>query len=508
MRVWQDNDPPVPVAKRQRVWTQKPGYLNQPRQLQISATMQQSAKPLLSGTAEKASFLINGKNYFSCLAGALNEAKRQIWIIGWNFNPEILLEPEKSDVTLGDALERAVHSNPDLQIRILVWALGPIYSDKSLRIFFQKAFPKSNRIQLRFAIQPVLLGCHHQKLVCVDDNVAFLGGIDLASRRWDTRGHRAGDQRRRDSEGLPYEAVHDLQVMVRGQAARMVSDIARQRWAAATAERHGPLACTCEHELQCEESLSLSNISIRLAVSDRTRGSRDNLGSFTAKQMIDAARRHLYIETQYLASFNIAEALAARLKEKEGPEIVIVCAYHSHGLIEKMIMDRNRARIIAKLKHADEFDRLRVFYPVIPDGTRQVPLFIHSKLLIADDTLVRIGSSNLNHRSESLDTECDILFEAQSDEHRKVIRSLRHSLLSEFLGCSSEMLDQVFEQNGSLIRAIAALDLGARGLRPLHSKSRKTTPVLGTSLFDPARPWPPSPLRRVAGRLRRMLRFG
>ena len=490
--------------------TQKPGYLNQPRQLQISATMQQSAKPLLSGTAEKASFLINGKNYFSCLAGALNEAKRQIWIIGWNFNPEILLEPEKSDVTLGDALERAVHSNPDLQIRILVWALGPIYSDKSLRIFFQKAFPKSNRIQLRFAIQPVLLGCHHQKLVCVDDNVAFVGGIDLASRRWDTRGHRAGDQRRRDSEGVPYEAVHDLQVMVTGQAARIVSDIARQRWAAATGERHEPLARTCEHESQCEESLSLSNMPIRLAVSNPTRGSRmrDNLGSITAKQMIDAARRHLYIETQYLASFNIAEALVARLKEKEGPEIVIVCAYRSHGLIEKMIMDRNRSRIIAKLKHADEFDRLRVFYPVIPDGTRQVPLFVHSKLLIADDILVRIGSSNLNHRSESLDTECDILFEAQGAEHRRVIRSLRHSLLSEFLGCSSETLDQVFEQNGSLIHAIAALDLGARGLRPLHSKSRKTIPVLGTALFDPARPWPPSRLRRVAGRLYRMLRFG
>lgn len=472
--------------------------------------MQEMTKPALTGIADRASFLINGKKYFSCLANALKEARRQIWIIGWNFNPEILLEPEDSGTILGDVLERAVQSNPDLKIRILVWALGPIYSDKSLKEFFGKTFPKSNRIQLRFAFQPVLLGCHHQKLVCVDDNVAFLGGIDLASRRWDTRGHGVRDQRRRDSEGLPYEPVHDLQVMVSGQAARAVSWIARQRWAAATGERHGHVAGVDDRGFRDDGSLSLSGIPFELAVSGPMKRAQadDNPGVVLTKRVIAAAKRHLYIETQYLASFNVADALAARLKEKEGPEIVIICAHGSHGLIEKMIMDANRDRIITKLKLADGFNRLRIFYPVIPDGKRQKSLFIHSKLLIADDNLVRIGSSNLNHRSENLDTECDILFEAQSAEHRRVIRNLRHSLLSEFLGCPSEMLDQLLEQGGSLIRAIAALDLGARGLKPLNSKSRKMTPVVGTALFDPVPPSRPPRLHRLAGRLRRMLRFG
>jgi phospholipase D1/2 len=471
--------------------------------------MHQRAKPSLSGIADRVSFLINGKQYFSCLARALNEARRRIWIIGWNFNPEILLEPEQSGTTLGDILERAVQSNPDLEVRILVWTLGPIYSDKSPKIFLRKTFPKSNRIQLRFAFQPVLRACHHQKLVCIDDAVAFLGGIDLASRRWDTRGHRIDDERRRDSRGLPYEPVHDLQVMVSGEAARSISHIVRERWAEATGEWHGPLAWAHDSGLHYDGALSLSHMRFRIAVSGPRKGSQtdDTPGSALTKWVIAAAKRHLYIETQYLASFNVAEALAARLREKEGPEIVIVCPRASHGLIEKLIMDANRGRIIAKLKQADKFDRLRVFYPVIPDGRRQVPLFIHSKLLIADDSLVRIGSSNLNHRSESLDTECDILFEAQHTEHRRGIRSLRHALLSEFLGCSSETVDQLFEQESSLIRAIAAVDRNERGLRPLLTKSPRTTPVWATALFDPAGP-SPSRLCRVAGRLRRMFRFG
>jgi phospholipase D1/2 len=63
---------------------------------------------------------------------------------------------------------------------------------------------------LRFAIQPAIRGCHHQKLVSIDDSVAFVGGIDLTSRRWDTWGHRVRDKLKRDPEGVFYEPLHDL----------------------------------------------------------------------------------------------------------------------------------------------------------------------------------------------------------------------------------------------------------------------------------------------------------
>lgn len=39
----------------------------------------------------------------------------------------------------------------------------------------------------------VYLWAHHEKIVVVDQSVAFVGGIDLAYGRWDDREHRLTD---------------------------------------------------------------------------------------------------------------------------------------------------------------------------------------------------------------------------------------------------------------------------------------------------------------------------
>ena len=40
---------------------------------------------------------------------------------------------------------------------------------------------------------------------------------------------------------------------------------------------------------------------------------------------------------------------------------------------------------------------------------------VHSKVMIVDDTLLRVGSANLNNRSMGTDTECDLALEARND---------------------------------------------------------------------------------------------
>lgn len=462
----------------------------------------------LEGIAARAAFLINGSSYFSRLARTLRQAKRRIWIISWDFNPMIRLEPESSTETLGELLETLADANPDLEIRILIWALGPIYSEKSVKVLRKKDFPRNRRIQLSFVLQPVLLGCHHQKIVCVDDAVSFIGGIDLTSRRWDTRGHKVHDRLKRDPEGISYEPLHDLQVMVTGDAARLLSSVARRRWKDATGEDHRALPSQEDFGWPDDLAASLKDVSVRLAMTEPPALGAAGLaqGIALTKEVIARARNQLYIETQYLASFTIADAIGARLQEEDGPEVVIVCARKSHGLIENLVMGRNRDRIISRLMRADRHGRLRIFYPVVPDGAGQTELFVHSKLLIADDALLRIGSSNLNHRSEGLDTECDILFEADSPAHRQAIDSLRNALLSEYLGCPADLVQDAFRRNGSLISTISELSCGARCLMPLTTDCEKTGPVLGTALFDPARPLGSS--RRLIGRLRRIVGAG
>ncbi|MBY5864463.1 phospholipase D-like domain-containing protein [Rhizobium leguminosarum] len=476
-------------------------YLTRTKAQHPGGEKQENMAWCLQGHAEKAAFLINGNRYFSELARALRQARRTVWIIGWDFHPDIRIEPDKSDETLADLLHSVVATNPDLEIRILVWALGPIYSDKSIQLLRKKDFPKNARIDLRFDLQPTLRGCHHQKLVCIDDAVAFIGGIDLTSRRWDTRRHRAEEKLRRDPEGVSYDPLHDVQAMVTGDAAGLIGDIARRRWETATGESHLSLAENACFAWPDDLTVSMREISVSFALTEPPTAFRTGISDGIAMTLdvIARARRQLYIEAQYLASFRVADAIAARLQEEDGPEVIIICTQSSHGLIEKIVMGGNRDRVIRRLKRADRADRLRVYYavvpgpivpgPVTPKESSEVEVLVHSKLIIADDEMVRIGSSNLNNRSEGLDDECDMLFEAGNDEHRRAIANLRNRLLSEYLGTTPETFAAAFMQSGSLIAAVDALNDGPRGLREFTVElSGSISPILGTALFDPARP--------------------
>ncbi|MGV4797282.1 phospholipase [Rhizobium sp. F40D2] len=487
------NNPSLPQAKSQRP---------DGRERQNNSALR------LEGNAEKAAFLINGNRYFAEVSRALRQARRTIWIIGWDFNPDIRLEPEKSNETLADLLHGLAVANPELEIRILIWALGPVYSEKSLQVLRKKNFPKNARIDLRFDLQGAVRGCHHQKLVCIDDAVGFIGGIDLTSRRWDTKGHHAWDRHRRDPEGASYDPLHDVQAMVTGDAARLIGDIARRRWETATGERHPPLAERAPFPWPDDLAVSLRYMPVSFALTEPSTSLRAGMsdGIASTLNIISRARRLLYIEAQYLASFRVADAIAARLQEEDGPEVVIICTRSSHGLIEKIIMGGNRDRVIRLLKRADRANRLRVYFPVVPGPTvpgptapatvDEVEVLIHSKLMIADDELVRIGSSNLNNRSEGIDSECDIHFECETDEHRRAVAELRNRLLAEYLGTPTETFAAAYAQSGSVIEGIEALNDGARGLREFAVElSGSISPVRGTGFFDPARPF--LPLRRL-----------
>src|SRR5690606_20760876 len=112
------------------------------------------------------------------------------------------------------------------------------------------------------------------------------------------------------------------------------------------------------------------------------------------------------------ASRKLAQALAARLAEPDGPDIVLVLPASAEGWLEQKAMDGARVRLLRMLWDADVHHRLGVFYPVTAGGE---PIYVHAKIMIVDDVLLRVGSSNLNNRSLSFDTECDLALEASGD---------------------------------------------------------------------------------------------
>lgn len=445
--------------------------------------------------AERLGFIVDAADYYLALKDVLPRAARTIWIIGWDFNPDIRLDPKTSEETLGRFLLSLVNTNPDLEIRILVWAMGPIYSGKSLKLYSESGWSGHGRIHLRFDSRHPLRGSHHQKIVVVDDRLAFVGGIDLTARRWDDQSHAASNPLRVSPDGTPYDPVHDLQAAVTGDAARDLGDLVRRRWARATGEKQSRVSVPGElWPAGVEPALSGCQVALSLTEPGRGRRRSKRQAMRLTLDALRSARSHIYMETQYLAFFGIADCLTRRLAERNGPEIVIVLTRASHGFIEKVFMGGNRDRLIRRLKRADRHGRLKVMYPVVPkdDGTEQ-DVLIHSKLLIVDDRFVRIGSSNLNNRSEGLDTEADIGIEAVGEGCGRSITGLRGRLLAEHLAASEEQVHQAVARSGSLLRAIDELNVRPRGLRDMAITVGKgrTEPVWGTDLVDPARPFRP-----------------
>jgi phosphatidylserine/phosphatidylglycerophosphate/cardiolipin synthase-like enzyme len=91
-----------------------------------------------------------------------------------------------------------------------------------------------------------------------------------------------------------------------------------------------------------------------------------------------------------------------------------------------------------------------------------------------DDTLLRVGSSNLNNRSMCFDTECDLAFEARwdspvDDQVRNTIVAVRNDLLCEHLGVQRDVFREALNDlSGSVLTAIRNLLGTGRSLKPFE----------------------------------------
>ena len=211
---------------------------------------------------------------------------------------------------------------------------------------------------------------------------------------------------------------------------------------------------------------------------------------------IAAAERSIYLENQYFTSPLIAEALAARLAEPSGPEVILISTEHSPSWFDQMTMDRTRSLFLKRLEAADQYGRLRAYVPLTEKGRL---IIVHAKLSIIDDRLLRIGSANLNNRSGGFDTECDLSIEADAgDPGQATIKALRTQLLAHWLDRPAAEVAKAEAAAGGIGGGIEALRRGgANRLSPLKSKPLGPLAefIASHHLGDPAgtgdswRPW-------------------
>ncbi|XP_028360713.1 phospholipase D1 isoform X2 [Phyllostomus discolor] len=145
-----------------------------------------------------AKWYVNSKGYFEDVADAMEEAKEEIFITDWWLSPEIFL---KRPVVEGNRwrLDCILKRKAQEGVRIFVM----LYKEVELALGINSEYSKRTLMHLHPNIKvmrhpdhvssSVYLWAHHEKLVIIDQSVAFVGGIDLAYGRWDDNEHRLTD---------------------------------------------------------------------------------------------------------------------------------------------------------------------------------------------------------------------------------------------------------------------------------------------------------------------------
>ena len=398
--------------------------------------------------ADQTGLLIDGRNYYRAFYRAAREAKRYILICGWQFDSDVMLvrgedAADADEVCLLSFLNGLCEKNEDLQIYILAWNFNPIYGIE--REWFQKWYfnwTTNDRLTFCFDDCHCVGASHHQKFAVIDGSVAFLGGLDLCSSRWDDRDHCADNPLRVDADQNPYTPFHDVQSYHVGGVAEKLAELFKERWKLASCQDLNLPETTERKRIDFPGSFPI--LSSRVGIS-RTQAQTDDGRQCSHQEIrrlfvsaIESAQSLIYVENQYFSSNALFRALARRMTDSGRPplEIVMVIAKDANAFFEKVSIGLMQAKLVGRLKElaSETGHKVGIYYPACLDADGQeVPTYIHSKLFLVDDRFLSVGSANMNNRSMGLDTEVNVVWEAASEEHAIIesIRRIRVDLLAE-----------------------------------------------------------------------------
>lgn len=443
--------------------------------------------------ADRFAMIVDAADYFHLLRKVFLSAERELLLIGWDFDFELEMLPGESDDDglapdgfpnqLGAFVEAVVERAPELNVYLLKWngavlaAPGRLVPSLALSLF------GGDRIHFALDGHHPFGACHHQKIVVADDSIAFCGGIDATEDRWDTSDHLPDDPRRMRKDGTPSGPWHDATSAMSGPAASALGELSRLRWLRATGDEIKKPAnlpkCSWPEMLD----VAARDVDVAIARTEPPFDGEPLINEIEQLYLagIRSAEKHIYIESQYFAAETICTAIEARLAERDGPEIIVINPLDAESQLEDDAMHVLRERFVARLEKADRQNRFRIYYPVTDAGE---PIYVHAKIMVVDDHLLRLGSSNLNNRSMGFDTECDVAIEGPAE----AISGFRKRLLAEHLGVPVAQVEDTLDKTGSMVETIERLNQDhGRGLRRI---SRGSETMLGsflanTRLLDP-----------------------
>lgn len=441
--------------------------------------------------------LVHGAPYFAALAEAVKaqRAGDLLLFTDWRGDPDEQLGEAGPEV--GAVLCRAAQRG--VVVRGLVWRSHMDrlrFSDRENRHLGEEIEAAGGVCLLDMRVRPG--GSHHQKFVVLrhpgrpELDVAFVGGIDLCHSRRDDRTH-AGDPQRQPMARVygPRPPWHDLQLAVRGPAVGDIEASFRERW-----DDPGPLsrnpARVARDRLTgadggdrrlpppLPDPAPRGDLAVQvLRTYPRRRpgypfapdGERSIARGVT--KAVRRASRLIYLEDQFLWSREVVSVFCDRLRACPDLHLVaVVPRYPDQDGATSLPPNAVGREAALRALAAAGGDRVGVYGVESPTG---VPVYVHAKVCVVDDTWASVGSDNVNRRSWTHDSEisCAVVGPLTAGGGRPWPMQLRLELAREHLDRDDGDDDDLADPGGAVAafaRSAAALDAwhdgGRRGDRP------------------------------------------
>jgi phosphatidylserine/phosphatidylglycerophosphate/cardiolipin synthase-like enzyme len=466
--------------------------------------------------------LIDARDYYRAFYEAASRAKRSILILGWQFDSDVQLLrgddlPPGADpkaYELLPLLDRLCRERPDLEVKMLAWNHSLVFAlEREIlqKIVFDIA--TIDRFTFKTDDTVPLGGSHHQKVAIIDGQVAFMGSADLCQDRWDTSAHVARDPLRVSRGDQAYKPYHEVQAVFSGEPVRSLMDLFCERWLHATGEALEPSRLIdVREDLFATIPVTLPMPVAAVALSRTVPGAPQREHVHEVRDLyvrsIQNATRMIYIETQYLTSCCVRDALVQRMTDPAKPklDVVLVLPHKPEKFKEELTIGAPQASVIDELVAAARKGghALGIYNVDASDddaSASPIYVYIHAKLMIVDDEVLTMGSANLANRSMTVDSEINATWAAGPGDRElhEAIRRVRVRLLLEHLGEAADVR-VVARPEGLVARLDAVVARGEGRLRhhDLHhdvpNAIAKAMQELAAEYVDPtdgAEPLPP-----------------
>jgi len=439
--------------------------------------------------------LVDGHDFYRAFYDAACQAEHSILMAGWQFSSDVELVRGdeaarcKLPTRLIDLLAELCKRKPNLHVYMLPWDSSPIFTFEREPLQRLKLHMRGHkRIHWKMDNCHPPGASHHQKLIVVDRGIAFVGGMDICSSRWDDRDHSAQAKER------AYAPYHDVQSYLTGDAVDVLRSWFCERWQLASGSPLDLPDCP-RTSIEIRPTFEVHAPRVGLA---RTWPKMDEPPHAPIRELyhlharaIAAAKRVIYIENQYFSSDEIADALDSRMRSNRDDklDIVMMLPAHSAGFKERISIGVYQAQLLERLTRtaAETGHRFGVYYQVGRGGTEDIPVFIHAKVMAVDDRFLLVSSANWSNRSMGYDTELGVAWE--SPEPNESLRIARVELLAEHMGLDRPEADRVLgvDSHGLVGRLDEIAAARTHQLR-LHGRNRDEKPGPLLELLIPDRP--------------------